>query len=98
MDFGLVCVKLVCLINVNNSTAVCWVYILPGMLNSQLLVLVNDHIIHQVSNAKYLGVIIDHYFSWDDHIEVVTCKANGVNAFLHIYNIIEKLEEMLTIN
>ena len=43
---------------------------------------INDHSIHKVSTAKYLGVIIDHNLSWSDHIGAVSRKANGVLAFL----------------
>ena len=44
---------------------------------------INDHSIHKVSTAKYLGVIIDHNLSWSDHIGAVSRKANGVLAFLY---------------
>ena len=43
---------------------------------------INDHSIHKVSTAKYLGVIIDYNLSWSDHIGAVSHKANGVLAFL----------------
>ena len=33
---------------------------------------INDHSIHKVSTAKYLGVIIDHNLSWSDHIGAVS--------------------------
>ena len=43
---------------------------------------INDHRIHKVSTAKYLGVIIDHNLPWSDHIGAVSHKANGVLTFL----------------
>ena len=43
---------------------------------------INDHSIHKVSTAKFLGVIIDHNLSWSDHIGAVSRKANGVLSFL----------------
>ena len=43
---------------------------------------INDHSICKVSNAKYLGVTINHYLSWANHIGTISRKANAVHGFL----------------
>ena len=43
---------------------------------------INNHYIHKVSHAKYLGVTIDHNLSWSNHIGIISRKANSVYAFL----------------
>ena len=39
--------------------------------------------IDEVSNAKYLGVVIDQHLTWNDHIKQTTSKAIRVNGFLY---------------
>ena len=39
--------------------------------------------INEVTHAKFLGVIIDQHFTWDNHIKYVTSKATKANAFMH---------------
>ena len=43
---------------------------------------INDHGICKVSNAKYLGVTINHNLSWANHIGTISRKANAVHGFL----------------
>ena len=43
---------------------------------------INDHSICKVSNAKYLGVTINHNLSWANHIGTISQKANAVHGFL----------------
>jgi len=43
---------------------------------------IQDEVIKEVKYAKYLGVIIDHHLSWNDHINYITSKANNVKCFL----------------
>ena len=43
---------------------------------------INDHSICKVSNAKYLGVTINHNLSWANHIGTISRKANAVHGFL----------------
>ena len=54
---------------------------------------INDRSIYKVSNAKYLGVIIDHNLSWADHIGTISCKANAVHAFLQRNFYLQRLGE-----
>ena len=48
----------------------------------------HDYTIHEVTHAKYLGVVIDSKLSWSEHIKQVTNKANKVKGFLqrNLYN------------
>ena len=39
--------------------------------------------IDEVSNAKYLGVVIDQHLTWNEHIKQTTSKAIRVNGFLY---------------
>ena len=34
-------------------------------------------------HAKYLGVIIDEHLTFNEHIKMITSKANSVKSFLH---------------
>ena len=43
---------------------------------------INNHSICKVSNAKYLGIIINHNLSWANHIGTISQKANAVHGFL----------------
>ena len=43
---------------------------------------IQSDVIKEVQHAKYLGVIIDHRLSWNEHINYVTSKANNVKCFL----------------
>ena len=47
-----------------------------------------DNPLRIVSEAKYLGVLLDSKLGFDKHIETVCMKANGVLAFLkrNLYN------------
>ena len=41
---------------------------------------IQNDVTKEVKHAKYLGV--DHYLSWNEHINYITNKANNVNCFL----------------
>ena len=43
---------------------------------------IQNDVIREVKHAKYLGVIIDHRLSWNEHINYITSKANNVKCFL----------------
>ena len=47
-------------------------------------------LIHKVSTAKYLGVIIDHNLSWSGHIGAVSHKANGVSTIAFLQRNLKK--------
>ena len=44
---------------------------------------IDNHSIKEVTHAKYLGVIFDQTFSWNEHIKQIASKATKVNTFLH---------------
>ena len=48
----------------------------------------HDNAVHEVTHAKYLGVVIDSKLSWSEHIKQVTNRANKVKGFLqcNLYN------------
>ena len=39
--------------------------------------------IKDVTSTKYLGVLIDHKLTWNDHIQSIAHKAAQVNGFLY---------------
>ena len=39
--------------------------------------------IKEVTSTKYLGVLIDHKLTWNDHIQSIVHKAAQVNGFLY---------------
>ena len=41
-----------------------------------------DYLIREITSAKYLGVTISQNISWSKHIDIITCKANSILAFL----------------
>ena len=41
---------------------------------------INNHLIKEVTHAKFLGMIIDQNLSWNECIKQISSKAN---AFLH---------------
>ena len=43
---------------------------------------IQSDVIKEVKHAKYLGVIIDHRLSWNEHINYITSKVNNVKRFL----------------
>ena len=43
---------------------------------------IRDYPIRKVTSAKYLGVTISQNISWSKHIDIITCKANSILAFL----------------
>lgn len=43
---------------------------------------IGDHILDQVTSAKYLGVIINDQLQWDTHIDSITARANRTIGFL----------------
>ena len=43
---------------------------------------IQNDVIKEVKHTKYLGVIIDHCLSWNEHINYITSKANNVKCFL----------------
>ena len=43
---------------------------------------IRDYLIREVTSAKYLGVTISQNISWSKHIDIITCKANSILAFL----------------
>ena len=44
---------------------------------------ISNHLIKEVTHAKYLRVIIDQNLSWNEHIKQISSKGTKVNAFLH---------------
>ena len=40
--------------------------------------------IKSVPHAKYLGVIIDEHLTFNEHIKMITSKANSVKSFLFV--------------
>ena len=42
----------------------------------------HDHILEEVSSAKYLGITISDDMSWNKHIEKTASKANSKLGFL----------------
>ena len=43
---------------------------------------IRDYLIREVTSAKYLGVTTSQNISWSKHIDIITCKANSILAFL----------------
>ena len=59
-----------------------------------------DYTIHEVTHAKYLGVVIDSKLSWSEHIKQVTNRANKVKGFLqrHLYIIAQFPSRLIATN
>ena len=43
----------------------------------------NGKRLHQTSSVKYLGIEIDQYLNWQDHINNIAIKLNKANAILY---------------
>ena len=64
-----------------NMSKCCYMYFSPNKLkitpeddDQQLLIRINDIVIKQVTQTKFLGVIIDDKLSWQPHITELTKK------------------------
>ena len=52
-------------------------------LDGQLKLELNGKILYQNSSIKYLGIKIDQYLNWEDHINNIAIKLNTANAILY---------------
>ena len=52
-------------------------------LHCQLKLKLNGKRLYQTSSVKYLGIKIDQYLNWQDHINNIAIKLNKVNAMLY---------------
>ena len=52
-------------------------------LNCQLKLKLNGKRLYQTSSVKYLGIKIDQYLNWQDHISNIAIKLNKANAILY---------------
>ena len=52
-------------------------------LDGQLKLELNGKILYQTSSIKYLGIKIDQYLNWEDHINNIAIKLNTANAMLY---------------
>ena len=46
----------------------------------------------ELKRAKYLGVIIDHHLSWNEHINqiIATSKANNINKIISAIEAVQR--------
>ena len=61
-----------------------WSYLSPQKkpLDCQLKLKLNGKRFYQTSSVKYLGIKIDQYLNWQDHINNIVIKLNKANAML----------------
>ena len=52
-------------------------------LDCQLKLKLNGKRLDQTSLVKYLGIKIDHYLNWQDHVNNIAIKLNKANAMLY---------------
>ena len=52
-------------------------------LDCQLKLKLNGKRLYQTSSVKYLGIKIDKYLNWQDHINNIAIKLNKAKAMLH---------------
>ena len=52
-------------------------------LDGQLKLKLNGKRLYQTSLVKYLGIKIDEYLTWQDHINNIAIKLNKANAMLY---------------
>ena len=52
-------------------------------LDCQLKLKLNGKRLYQTSLVKYLGIKIDHYLNWQDHVNNIAIKLNKANAMLY---------------
>ena len=52
-------------------------------LDCQLKIKLNGKRLYQTSSVKYLGIKIDQYLNWQDHINNIEIKLNKVNAMIY---------------
>ena len=52
-------------------------------LDCQLKLKLNGKRLYQTSSVKYLGIKIDQYLNWQDHINNIAIKLNKANAMLY---------------
>ena len=52
-------------------------------LDYQLKLKLNGKGLYQTSSVKYLGIKIDQYLNWQDHINSIAIKLNKANAMLY---------------
>ena len=52
-------------------------------LDCQLKLKLNRKRLYQTSSVKYLGVKVDQYLNWQDHINNIAIKLNKANAMLY---------------
>ena len=56
--------------------------------NSDLYVMINDHILERVERTKFLGVIIDSKLTWCDHVRYISLKIlKGLGIMYKLRNI-----------
>ena len=53
------------------------------LLDCQLKLKLNGKRLYQTSSVKYLGIKIDQYLNWQDHINNIAIKLNKANAMLY---------------
>ena len=53
------------------------------LLGCQLKLKLNGKRLYQTSSVKYLGIKIDQYLNWQDHINNIAIKLNKANAMLY---------------
>ena len=51
-------------------------------LDCQLKLKLNGKRLYQTSSVKYLGIKIDQYLNWEDHVNNIAIKLNKANAML----------------
>ena len=52
-------------------------------LDGQLKLKLNGKRLYQTSLVKYLGIKIDEYLTWQDHINNIAIKLNKASAMLY---------------
>ena len=52
-------------------------------LDDQLKLKLNGKRLYQTSLVKYLGIKIDEYLTWQDHINNIAIKLNKASAMLY---------------
>ena len=52
-------------------------------LDCQLKLKLNGKRLYQTSSVQYLGIKIDQYHNWQDHINNIAIKLNKANAMLY---------------
>ena len=75
-------------LSINTSKTKLIIFKSPNKKKHELNLFVNNQSILQVRSTTFLGVIIDEYLTWKDHINTVTkkvIKSGGIIAKLRHY-------------